>query len=94
MIYTRQDPESGLRFTTWQCPKCPWYRVRTEGDEWGRKLITHPGYGLTSNYNAYMSDISSHHCEQTLRARIRHGIPREGRINGHHPKARAVAARR
>lgn len=86
MIYTRTDPETKTVYIIWQCPDCTWYRCRTRTPEWERTVIDHPVYGNTSNYNAYMNDVNLHNCEETRKARIRHGFDCDRRLIPERPK--------
>lgn len=67
-------------FTTWQCPRCNWYRDLSLIPEQQRKIIDHPIYGEVSNYTSYLMDIKRHSCRETRLARERYGIPDVKRV--------------
>lgn len=62
-------------FIEWQCPRCSWYRVRTNKEWWEKLVIQHPNYGNVTNFAAFQKDINSHDCEQVRLARLRYGYP-------------------
>lgn len=63
------------RIITYQCPRCPWYRSRTNTEAWEKLIIQHPNYGHVSNFDAYKYDIATHECELTRAERHKYGIP-------------------
>lgn len=76
--YAPSDPA----FIIWECPRCSWYRIRTNREMWERTIIPHPLYGNISNYDAYMFDVANHDCDATKAARLKYGISTVRRFNG------------
>ena len=61
-------------FEVYQCPECPWFRVRHISVKWNVTKIDHPQYGQVNGETAFNLDVSSHNCKATRAARLKHGF--------------------